>query len=108
MAQQTPPAPIGAMIDATNAADTAAFLAAFADDAYVRDGSREFTGRDKVRDWNRTDNIGVGMHFDLVSVEPTGGDVYLLTIRATSNRFNGTGAMRITLRDNRIARLEIE
>lgn len=107
MAQQTPPAPIGVMIEATNAADSAAFVAAFTDDAYVRDGSREFTGHSGVSDWNRTDNIGVGMRFALVSTEPTGDDSYEITIRATSNRFNGTGTMRITLRDDLIARLEI-
>jgi ketosteroid isomerase-like protein len=107
MPEQKPPAPIGAMIEATNAADSAAFVAAFTDDAYVRDGSREFTGHSGVRDWDRTDNIGVGMHFTLISTEPAGDDAYVVTIRAASNRFNGTGLMRITLRDNLIARLEI-
>jgi ketosteroid isomerase-like protein len=106
MAQQTP-APIAAMIEATNAADSAAFVAAFTDDAYVRDGSREFTGHNGVADWDRTDNIGVHMRFELLSTEPDGDDAYVVTIRATSNRFNGTGPMRITLRDGLIARLEI-
>jgi ketosteroid isomerase-like protein len=107
MPEQTPPAPIAAMIEATNAADSAAFIAAFTDDAYVRDGSREFTGHNGVSDWNRTDNIGVGMRFVLLSTQPAGDDTYVITIRAASSRFNGTGPMRITLRDNLIARLEI-
>jgi hypothetical protein len=107
MPEQTPPAPIAAMIEATNAADSAAFIAAFTDDAYVRDGSREFTGHNGVSDWNRTDNIGVGMQFVLLSTQPAGDDTYVITIRAASSRFNGTGPMRITLRDNLIARLEI-
>ncbi|WP_116076825.1 nuclear transport factor 2 family protein [Asanoa ferruginea] len=107
MAEQTPPAPIAAMIEATNAADSAAFVAAFTDDAYVRDGSREFTGHNGVADWDRTDNIGVGMQFEVLSTEPAGDDAYVVTIRATSRRFNGTGPMRVTLRDGLISRLEI-
>jgi ketosteroid isomerase-like protein len=102
-----PPAAIAALIDATNAGDTDAFVAAFTDDAYVRDGSREFHGHDGVRSWDSTDNIGVGMRFELLSWSASGGDDYVVTIRATSRRFNGTGDMRVTLRDGRVARLEV-
>ncbi|GAA1881976.1 nuclear transport factor 2 family protein [Asanoa iriomotensis] len=105
--QQPPPAAIAAMIDATNAGDTEAFVASFTDDAYVRDGSREFHGHAGARDWDRTDNIGVGMHFDVLSWSSSGAEDYVVTIRATSRRFNGTGDMRVTLRDGRIARLEV-
>lgn len=101
------PAAINALVDTTNAGDTEGFVAAFTQDAYVRDGSREFTGHAGVRDWDRTDNIGVGMHFDLLGCRAVDVDTYLVTIRATSRRFNGTGDLRVTLRDGRIARLEI-
>ncbi len=104
---EQPPAAISAFIGATNAGDTAAFVAAFTDDAYVRDGSREFTGHSGVADWDSTDNIGVGMHFDLLGWEATSVDSYVLTIRATSRRFNGTGDLQLTMRDGLIARLEI-
>ncbi|GIF63796.1 hypothetical protein Ais01nite_18310 [Asanoa ishikariensis] len=104
---EQPPAAISAFIDTTNAGDTAGFVAAFTDDAYVRDGSREFTGRAGVADWDGTDNIGVGMHFDLLGWEATDVDTYVLTIRATSRRFNGTGDLVLTVRGDLIARLEI-
>ncbi|GIF73396.1 nuclear transport factor 2 family protein [Asanoa siamensis] len=107
MTQEQPPAAIGTFIDATNAGDTEAFVAAFTDDAYVRDYGREFTGHDGVRSWDSTDNIGVGMRFELLSWTAAGGDAYVITIRATSRRFNGTGDMRVTLRDGLISRLEI-
>ena len=101
------PAAINAFVDTTNAGDTEGFVAAFTEDAYVRDGSREFTGHAGVREWDRTDNIGVGMHFDLLGCRAVDADTYLVTIRATSRRFNGTGDLQVTLRDGRIARLEI-
>lgn len=104
---EQPPAAISAFIDATNTGDSAAFVAAFTDDAYVRDGSREFMGHQGVADWDGTDNIGVGMHFDLLGWEATGVDSYVVTIRATSRRFNGTGDLQLTTRGDLIARLEI-
>ncbi len=47
------------------------------------------------------------MHFDLLGWEATGVDTYVLTIRAESRRFNGTGDLQLTMRDGLIARLEI-
>ena len=44
-----------------------AFAAAFTDDADLNDWGREFHGRDGVRAWDRTDNIGVQAHFDAAS-----------------------------------------
>lgn len=103
----TLPAPIQAFIDATNAADNEAFVATFTEDAYVRDYGREFTGRKGAADWNRTDNIGVNMKFAFVGIKQLAPDSYEVTLKSTSNRFNGTGPLRITVRDNLISRLEI-
>jgi ketosteroid isomerase-like protein len=107
MTDQNLPAPIQAFIDATNAADNEAFVATFTEDAYVRDYGREFTGHKGTADWNRTDNIGVNMKFDYVGFEQTAPGTYEVKLKATSNRFNGTGTLRITVRDNLISRLEI-
>ena len=107
MTDQSLPTPIQAFIDATNAADNEAFVATFTEDAYVRDYGREFTGHKGAADWNRTDNIGVNMKFAFVGFEQTAPGAYEVTLNATSNRFNGTGKLRITLRDNLISRLEI-
>jgi hypothetical protein len=64
------PAAIEDFIAATNRGDSAAFVAAFTHDAYLNDWGREFHGHDGVGAWNRTDNIGVRSHFELVSAEP--------------------------------------
>ncbi len=100
-----PPA-IRTFIDATNAADSEAFVAAFTTDASLDDWGREFHGRDGVRSWNRTDNIGVDAQFDLVSAE-TDGEVHVVTLKVSGAGYNGTGPMRFELRDGLIARLTI-
>jgi hypothetical protein len=108
MTENRLPAPITDFIEATNRADSDAFVAAFTQDAYLSDGDREFHGHDGVRSWNRTDNIGVRSHFELVSAEPGAApDSYVVTLAVTSDRFNGTGPLNFELRDGRIASLRI-
>jgi hypothetical protein len=102
------PAPIRAFIDATNAADSDAFVAAFTPDAYLNDWGREFHGHQGVQAWNRTDNIGVHSHFELVSAAPGDEDgSHIVTLRVSGDGYNGTGPMRFELRDGLIARLVI-
>ncbi|WP_106814796.1 nuclear transport factor 2 family protein [Microbacterium timonense] len=102
------PAAIRDFLDSTNRADTDAFLAVFTNDAVLDDWGRTFHGRDGIRDWNRTDNIGVQAHIDLVScraLEPAG--VYEARVSVSSGRFNGTGTMTFTVTGDRIASLRI-
>jgi hypothetical protein len=108
MTENQLPAAIQVFIDSTNRGDSNAFAAAFTEDAYLNDWGREFHGHDGVRAWNRTDNIGVRSHFELVSAEPGGTPgSYVVTLTVTSDRFNGTGPLNFELRDGRIARLLI-
>ena len=61
-----------------------------------------------MRDWNRTDNIGVRSHFEFVSGEHgSGQDSYTVTLTVTGDGFNGTGPMNFELRDGQIASLRI-
>jgi ketosteroid isomerase-like protein len=108
MTENHPPAAIRTFIEATNRGDTDAFVAAFTEDAYLSDGGREFHGHDGVRSWNRTDNIGVRSHFELVSAEPgTAPGSYTVTLTVSGDRFNGTGSLNFELRDGRITSLRI-
>ena len=66
MTENDLPAGIQNFIEATNRGDSDAFVAAFTEDAYLNDWGREFHGHEGVRSWNRTDNIGVRSHFELV------------------------------------------
>jgi AcrR family transcriptional regulator len=102
------PAAIKAFVDATNAADSEAFVAAFTEDAFLDDWGRQFHGHDGVASWNRTDNIGVRAHFELADVEPAGEpDSYTVTMKVRSHRFNGTGTMAVKVRGDKIASLVI-
>jgi hypothetical protein len=102
------PAAIQDFIDSTNRGDSDAFAAAFTHDAYLNDWGREYVGHDGVRDWDRTDNIGVREHFELLGIEPgTSPDSYVLTLTVTGDGFNGTGRMTFRLRDGLIASLRI-
>ena len=102
------PGAIRAFIDATNAGDSDAFVAAFTPDATLNDWGRKYAGHVGVRDWDRTDNIGVQSHFDLLAIEPgEEPDSYVATIRVHGNGYNGTGPMVFRLRDDLVASLRI-
>jgi ketosteroid isomerase-like protein len=102
------PAPIQRFVDATNRGDSEAFADAFTDDAYLNDWGREFHGRDGVLSWNRTDNIGVNAHFDVVDVAPgPDPDSVVVTMTVSGDGYNGTGPLLFGLRGDRIASLRI-
>jgi len=101
------PAPIAAFIDATNAGDSDAFVAAFTDDGWLDDWGRVARGHDGIRAWDRTDNIGRQSHFELVDITAEAPDTYLAHLAVTGNGFNGTSPFRFTLRDDRIASVVI-
>lgn len=105
--QQVPPPGILRLIEATNAGDDEAFVAAFTADARVDDSGHRYRGHDGIAQWNASDNIGAGMRFELLSWTRTPDGDYDVSLRATSRRFSGTGSMRITLRDGLIADLVI-
>ncbi|MDR6969787.1 nuclear transport factor 2 family protein [Leifsonia shinshuensis] len=108
MAETSVPEPIQQFVDATNRGDTEAFVDAFTDDAFLNDWGREFHGREGVRRWNETDNIGVNAHFDIVSVVPADEpDTYIATLTVTGDGYNGTGPMTFRLDGTRIASLRI-
>jgi SnoaL-like domain len=102
------PDPIRTFVDATNSGDSEGFVAAFTPDAYLNDWGREFRGHKGVRDWNRTDNIGVQAHFDVISVEPgSTPDSYVVTLKVSGNGYNGTGPMTFEIRNGLISSLRI-
>ena len=103
----TVPSPIQAMIDATNAGDSDAFVAAFTDDGYLNDWGREFRGPAELRSWDSTDNIGVQSHFDVVSVSDDGDDEYVVVLKVSGNGFNGTGPMTFRVRGDKLASMVI-
>jgi SnoaL-like domain len=98
--------PVQAMIDATNAEDDEAFLAAFAVDAELVDWGRPFAGRSEIARWNDQENIGTNNRITVTGVERSGGRVDV-AISVTGNGYNGTGTLAFELRGELIQRLVI-
>ncbi|WP_431866218.1 nuclear transport factor 2 family protein [Microbacterium paraoxydans] len=82
------PAPVQAMIDAINAGDTEAFVAAFTPDGFVNDWGTVKTGADGVRGWADSDAIGAGARMDVLSAA-TDGDTTRIRFGWRSRVFNG-------------------
>ena len=100
------PAAVQQMIDATNAGDRDAFVAAFTDDAYLVDWGREFHGHAGVARWNETDNIGKNAHFEATDTRGD-GDRYVVTLVVTGGGFNGTSDISFEVDGDRIRSMVI-
>lgn len=61
-------------INAVNAFDTGAIIATFADDAYVNDNKREFSGIDRIRAWVEREMVGDKVTIDVTEVVDHYGD----------------------------------
>jgi len=90
------PAAIQRMIDATNAGDHDAFVAAFAPDAVLVDWGKEFAGPEAIAGWDETDNIGRSSRFRVTSVERDGDD-WVVLLDVSGGGFNGSSFFRFTL-----------
>lgn len=102
------PTPIAAFIDATNAGDSDAFVAAFTEDGTLDDWGRVASGHESIREWDRTDNIGKESHFELVDIAAeAAADTYLVHLRVKGKGFNGTSPFRFSLRGDRIESVQI-
>ncbi|WP_341942431.1 nuclear transport factor 2 family protein [Microbacterium sp. LWH10-1.2] len=82
------PTPVLAMIDAINAADTDAFVAAFTPAGFVSDWGTVKAGPDGVRGWADSDAIGAGARMTVLSSE-TEGDTTRIRFGWASRVFNG-------------------
>lgn len=82
------PGPAQAMVDAINAADTEAFVAAFTPEGFVSDWGTVKPGPDGVRSWAASDAIGAGARMTVLSAS-TDGDVTRIRFGWSSRVFNG-------------------
>lgn len=100
------PDPIRHFFESSNRGDAAAVLECFAADAVIDDWGRRFKGYAGVTAWDRSDNTGVRARFAVSAVRLVEG-TYVVSVTVSGGGFNGTGDIRFTLRDDRIARLDI-
>ena len=100
------PAPVAALVDAINAADTDAFVAAFIDDGFVSDWGRVLAGPDGVRSWAGSDAIGAGAQMTILSAA-TVGDTVTTTVGWRSRVFNGESTGIFVVDGDRLASFTI-
>ena len=100
------PAPVAAMVEATNEGDTARFLEAFAPDAVLDDWGRVFTGRDRIAEWNANENIGVTTRFAVTGADVAPGHVTLRLV-VTGGGYNGPGTFEIDVDDEHVTSMTI-
>ncbi|ROZ85477.1 nuclear transport factor 2 family protein [Gordonia sp. OPL2] len=100
------PAPVQRLLDAVNAGDTSAFLAAFTDDGYVDDWGRVFTGGDAIKGWSDSELIGKQATLAPTTVTADGDSV---TVIATvgGNGFNGPSTFTFGIREDRVSGMTI-
>lgn len=100
------PEPAQRFVDAINAADTDAFVAAFTEDGYVDDWGRVLRGPDGVRSWAGSDAIGAGARMSVLTAEED-GDTVRIRFDWRSSVFNGESDGIFVLDGDRLASFTI-
>lgn len=100
------PAPVQAMVDAVNSADTDAFVAAFTPDGFVSDWGTVKAGREGVRGWADSDAIGAGAKMTVLSAD-TEGDTTRIRFGWSSSVFNGESDGIFVVEGDRLASFTI-
>ena len=100
------PPPVARLIDAANANDTDAFLAALTPDGVVDDWGRAFRGPDAVRGWSDAEFIGVRVSLDVTEVVQRDGAV-TVTAQVGGDGFNGPSHFTFDVAGDRVSRMTI-
>lgn len=100
------PAPVQRLLDAANANDVDAFLAAFTDDGVVDDWGRPFSGPDRIRDWSDEEFIGKRVSLDVTEIDQREGET-AVTAMVGGNGFNGRSHFSFAVDGDRVARMTI-
>ena len=106
MSAPADPAPVRALVDAINAADTEAFVAAFTPEGYVSDWGTVKAGPEGVRAWAASDAIGAGAQMTVLSAE-TEGDTTRIRFVWSSRVFNGESDGIFVVQGDRLASFTI-
>lgn len=106
MTPATIPPPVQALLDAANANDDAAFLAAFSDDGVVDDWGREFHGAAAIGGWSDGEFIGVAVSLAVTAVEQQGEET-VVTAEVGGRGFNGPSHFSFRVAGDRVARMTI-
>lgn len=100
-----PPA-LQAAVDAINAGDEDAFVAAFSPEGLINDWGRILKGRDGVRSWARSDAIGAGAVMTVTGATTTDAITHIV-FDWKSRVFNGQSEAYVTIADGLIVEFRI-
>ena len=100
------PTPVAKLLEAANANDVDAFLAAFVDEGVVDDWGREFVGKAAIRAWSDAEFIGLQVTLSVVGVIQD-GEATTVTTDVGGNGFNGPSHFTFAVAGDRIARMTI-
>lgn len=98
--------PVASFIDAVNRHDEDAFLAAFAEDGFVDDWGRVFTGREQIKGWSDKEFIGA---VGTLTPEEVTGDGETVTVIGdwASNHANGRSSFTFVIAGDQLASMTI-
>ncbi|MCW8060452.1 hypothetical protein [Agrobacterium tumefaciens] len=105
MPNSLPPA-LQAAVDAINAGDEEAFVAAFSPDGLINDWGRILKGYEGVRSWARSDAIGAGAVMTVTGAATTVNTTHIV-FDWKSHVFNGRSEAYVTIPDRLIAEFRI-
>ena len=105
MSISLPPA-LQSAVEAINAGDTDAFVAAFSPAGVVNDWGRILRGPEGVRSWARSDAIGANARMTVIEAT-TEGDTTHIVFDWQSRVFNGRSEAYVTLSDGLIVEFRI-
>ncbi|TCC22054.1 nuclear transport factor 2 family protein [Kribbella speibonae] len=100
------PAAVQRALDAIDALDNDAFVAAFAADGYVNDWGREFRGQDRIRSWSDNELIGKRATFTDTQVTTPGNPLTILT-QVGGEGFNGPSHFTFEIQNNELTSMTI-
>jgi hypothetical protein len=100
------PAAVRRALDAIDALDNDAFVAAFAADGYVNDWGREFRGHDRIRSWSDNELIGKNVTFTDTQVTTPGNPLTILT-QVGGDGFNGPSHFTFETQGDELAAMTI-
>ena len=93
-------------LEATNAGNAAAFVAAFTEDGVVEDWGRTFRGHEEIARWDAGENTGVHAHFDVQDWHAH-DDTTTLTLAVSGEGFTGTSTFTFETRGDRVKSMRI-
>jgi hypothetical protein len=102
----SPPEPVTRALEAANANDIEAFLAAFVDNGVVDDWGREFTGAVQIRSWSDREFIGKRVTLNVRAVEHKGDETVVLA-EVGGDGFNGPSHFSFLVAGDRVSRMTI-